>query len=60
MSMRLAISAIFAAAGALAAGPALSGEFAVPTGAFADGHVAIVLVGGMSGGGGGMSGGVAG
>ena len=60
MSMRLAISAIFAAAGALAAGPALSGEFAVPRGAFADGHVAIVLVGGMSGGGGGMSGGAAG
>ena len=58
MSIRLAISAIFAAAaGSLAAGPAFSGEFAVPGAAFADGHVAIVLAGGMSGGGGGMSGG---
>ena len=57
MRIRLAISAIFAAAGSLAAGPALSGEFAVPGAAFADGNVAIVLAGGMSGSGGGMTGG---
>ena len=58
MSIRLAISAIFAAAaGSLAAGSTLSGEFAVPGAAFTDSHVAIVLAGGMSGGGGGMSGG---